>query len=98
MRNHNEASVKKCRTTQPYYRKSIWRPTGTRGNRRSDNDAKACYNCVIPLVLALAQIQAGPPVRTAQFFLWALHQLKYHMVTRYGPTKKGITSTKEAPV
>jgi hypothetical protein len=34
----------------------------------TDCDAKACYNRVIPLVLALAQIQAGLPVKTAQVF------------------------------
>ena len=35
------------------------------------------------------------PVRTAQLFLLALLQLKYHMVTGYGPTEKGTTSTKD---
>eukprot|EP00957_Ditylum_brightwellii_P109703 8367532-Ditylum_brightwellii.AAC.1 len=64
----------------------------------TDCDAKACYDCVIPLVLALAQIQAGLPVKTAQFFLRALKQLKYHMVTGYGPTDKGITPTNETPI
>eukprot|EP00957_Ditylum_brightwellii_P141722 10797800-Ditylum_brightwellii.AAC.1 len=63
-----------------------------------DCDAKACYDQVIPLVLALAQIQAGLPVRTAHFFLHALQQLKYHMVTGYGPTEKGTTSTKDEPI
>eukprot|EP00957_Ditylum_brightwellii_P125715 9583060-Ditylum_brightwellii.AAC.1 len=54
----------------------------------TDCDAKSCYDRVIPIVLALSQIQAGLPVKTAQFFLGALNQLKYHMVTGYGPTKK----------
>eukprot|EP00957_Ditylum_brightwellii_P060576 4599409-Ditylum_brightwellii.AAC.1 len=31
----------------------------------------------------------------AQFFLRALKQLKYHMVTGYGPTENGITLTME---
>eukprot|EP00957_Ditylum_brightwellii_P049570 3759685-Ditylum_brightwellii.AAC.1 len=61
-------------------------------------DAKACYDHVIPLVLALAQIQAELPVKTAQFFLCALQQLKYHMVTGYGSTENGITLTKEEPI
>eukprot|EP00957_Ditylum_brightwellii_P049569 3759684-Ditylum_brightwellii.AAC.1 len=69
-------------------------------NMEEDRDcnAKACYGCVIPLVLALAQIQAGLPVKMAQFFLCALQQLKYHMVTGYCPTEYGITSTKDGPV
>ena len=32
----------------------------------TDCDAKACYDRVIPLILAIAQIQAGLPVKTAQ--------------------------------
>eukprot|EP00957_Ditylum_brightwellii_P018899 1421231-Ditylum_brightwellii.AAC.1 len=63
-----------------------------------DCDAKACYNRVIPTVAALVQVQVGLPLMAAQFFLQALKQFKYHMVTSYSVSDTGVTHTETHPI
>ena len=64
----------------------------------TDCDAKACYDRIVPLALSLAQIQAGLPLEAAQFFLRTLQTLEYHLVTSYGATEDGISSTPRHPI
>eukprot|EP00957_Ditylum_brightwellii_P099918 7614235-Ditylum_brightwellii.AAC.1 len=59
----------------------------------TDCDAKACYNRVIPEIAALAQYQAGLLDQEVTFFLRALKQMKYHMVTSYGVDEVPVEST-----
>eukprot|EP00957_Ditylum_brightwellii_P184525 14054697-Ditylum_brightwellii.AAC.1 len=54
-------------------------------------DAKACYNRVVLVVSVLSQIQAGLPLHAAQFFLWEVKQLEYHMITSYRVSENGVT-------
>eukprot|EP00957_Ditylum_brightwellii_P174413 13280144-Ditylum_brightwellii.AAC.1 len=64
----------------------------------TDCDAKACYDQGIPTAAVLAQIQASLPIHTAQFFLCALTQLEYHMVTSYGVLDTGVTHSPLQPI
>eukprot|EP00957_Ditylum_brightwellii_P075442 5733681-Ditylum_brightwellii.AAC.1 len=64
----------------------------------TDCDVKSCYNRVIPEIAALAQYQAGLPDQAATFFLQALKQMKYHMVTSYGVDEVPVKSTKVKPI
>jgi hypothetical protein len=61
----------------------------------TDCDARACYDQIIPEFTALAQYQAGLPEKATQFFLNALKQMEYYMVTGYGPAKTGISSSEQ---
>eukprot|EP00957_Ditylum_brightwellii_P022478 1696050-Ditylum_brightwellii.AAC.1 len=61
----------------------------------TDCNAKACYDCVIPEIAALTQYQAGLPDPAATFFLRALKQMKYHMVTSYGVDAIPVENTTE---
>eukprot|EP00957_Ditylum_brightwellii_P059220 4494946-Ditylum_brightwellii.AAC.1 len=63
-----------------------------------DCDAKACYDRVIPIVSSLAQIQAGIPINAARFFLRALTQLEYHMVTSYRVSDTGVYHMEKQPI
>eukprot|EP00957_Ditylum_brightwellii_P211846 15366664-Ditylum_brightwellii.AAC.3 len=64
----------------------------------ADSDARACYYWVISEITTLAQYQAGLPKHTAVFSLYALKQMKYHMVISYGIDSKSFQTTKESPI
>eukprot|EP00957_Ditylum_brightwellii_P165144 12573716-Ditylum_brightwellii.AAC.1 len=64
----------------------------------TDCDARACYDHIIPEFTALAQYQAGLPENAFQFFLNALKQMEYYMVTGYGPAQTGLSSSEQAPI
>eukprot|EP00957_Ditylum_brightwellii_P105253 8023135-Ditylum_brightwellii.AAC.1 len=61
-------------------------------------DAKACHDHVIPEIAALAQDQAGLPDQATNFFLQALKQMKYHMVTNNGVDATSVENTEEGPI
>eukprot|EP00957_Ditylum_brightwellii_P051391 3897215-Ditylum_brightwellii.AAC.1 len=61
-------------------------------------DACACYDRVVPEIAALAQCQAGLPMHAAKFFLKALKQMEYHMVTDYGVSKLMAKKTEDNPI
>eukprot|EP00957_Ditylum_brightwellii_P163689 12462642-Ditylum_brightwellii.AAC.1 len=54
--------------------------------------------CLILEVAALAQYQAGLPEPAANFFLQALKQIKYHMMTSYGDEEVPVENTTENPI
>eukprot|EP00957_Ditylum_brightwellii_P186387 14191510-Ditylum_brightwellii.AAC.1 len=49
-----------------------------------DNDAKACYDQIIPLILLLAYIKAGLPYATAVFFANILYNMHYQLTAAFG--------------
>eukprot|EP00957_Ditylum_brightwellii_P027547 2082387-Ditylum_brightwellii.AAC.1 len=53
----------------------------------ADCDAKACYNFVVTIIIALAKYKAGLPTSACILIAKALKQMTYSMVTAYGPSK-----------
>ena len=49
-----------------------------------DNDATACYNCIIPSVAMLKCQQAGTPRPAINMVLRFLQHAQYHVCTAYG--------------
>ena len=49
-----------------------------------DNDATACYNCIIPSMAMLKCRHAGTPQSATNVVLKFLHHAKYHVCTAYG--------------
>eukprot|EP00957_Ditylum_brightwellii_P125833 9592197-Ditylum_brightwellii.AAC.1 len=45
----------------------------------TDNNAKACYDWIIPLILLLAYVKAGLPYATGVFFVHILYNMQYHL-------------------
>eukprot|EP00957_Ditylum_brightwellii_P036319 2750678-Ditylum_brightwellii.AAC.1 len=64
----------------------------------TDCNDKACYDHVIPEIAALAQYQAGLLDPAANFFLQALKEMKYHMVTSCGGDEVLVENTTENPL
>eukprot|EP00957_Ditylum_brightwellii_P051603 3913961-Ditylum_brightwellii.AAC.1 len=64
----------------------------------TDCDACTSYDKVVPEIAALAQYQAGLPMHAAKFFLKALKQMEYHMVTGYGVSKLIAKNTEDNPI
>eukprot|EP00957_Ditylum_brightwellii_P182734 13918555-Ditylum_brightwellii.AAC.1 len=50
----------------------------------TDNDAKACYDCIIPIILLLAYIKAGLSYNAGVFFSHILYNMQYHLTTAFG--------------
>eukprot|EP00957_Ditylum_brightwellii_P127779 9745022-Ditylum_brightwellii.AAC.1 len=51
--------------------------------RYTDNNAKAYYDCIIPLILLLAYVKAGLPYTAAVFFSILLYNMKYYITTAF---------------
>ena len=52
-----------------------------------DNDAKACYDRVIPYLTIYMLRRLGMPTFLGQFMCNVLHQMKYTIKTNFGPAK-----------
>eukprot|EP00957_Ditylum_brightwellii_P110856 8455541-Ditylum_brightwellii.AAC.1 len=52
----------------------------------TDCDAKACYNCIVPLVLLLAYFKAGLPYKCCVFLITMIYILKHVITTAFGET------------
>lgn len=64
----------------------------------TDCDAKACYDRILPHVMALANIKAGLPKKPATLFMNVLHNMKYHITTGLGISKLANTNSKKTPI
>eukprot|EP00957_Ditylum_brightwellii_P188984 14386738-Ditylum_brightwellii.AAC.2 len=64
----------------------------------TDCDAKACYDCIITIITALAEYKAGLPANACIFLTKALKQMQYSMVTAYGPSTIMNRHTKDNPL
>jgi hypothetical protein len=53
-----------------------------------DCDAKACYDRILPALIALLYYKAGLVLNLCILFARALKQMNYHMVTAYGVSKE----------
>eukprot|EP00957_Ditylum_brightwellii_P208734 15358719-Ditylum_brightwellii.AAC.1 len=49
-----------------------------------DNNAKACYGCIIPIILLLTYVKVDLLYATAVFFSHILYNMKYHLTTIFG--------------
>eukprot|EP00957_Ditylum_brightwellii_P166476 12671918-Ditylum_brightwellii.AAC.1 len=52
----------------------------------ADCNAKACYDRIITIIMALAEYKAGLPANACILLAKALKQMEYSMVTAYGPS------------
>ena len=52
----------------------------------TDCDAKACYDCIITIIMALVEYKAGLPANACILLAKALKQVEYSMITAYGPS------------
>ena len=64
----------------------------------TDCDAKACYDRILPHVMALANIKAGLPKKTATLFMNTLHKMKYHISTGLGISKIANINDDDCPI
>eukprot|EP00957_Ditylum_brightwellii_P053145 4029643-Ditylum_brightwellii.AAC.1 len=54
------------------------------GGNGSGCNAKACYDCIFPIVLLLAYVKQGLPYVTTAYLMSLLYCLQYTMSTAYG--------------
>ena len=59
----------------------------------TDCDAKACYDRVLPHVLYLCYSKMGLPSQDCVWLARILTQMKYHMLTKHGPSEKNHSRT-----
>eukprot|EP00957_Ditylum_brightwellii_P055732 4223048-Ditylum_brightwellii.AAC.1 len=52
----------------------------------TDCDAKACYDCIITIITALAEYKTGLPANACILLAKALKQMEYSIVTAYDPS------------
>eukprot|EP00957_Ditylum_brightwellii_P211481 15366217-Ditylum_brightwellii.AAC.1 len=50
----------------------------------TNNNAKACYDRIVPTFFLLAYVKVGLPYTTAVFFSHILCNMKYHLTTVFG--------------
>eukprot|EP00957_Ditylum_brightwellii_P116424 8880754-Ditylum_brightwellii.AAC.1 len=48
-------------------------------------DAKACYDRIVEILTSLAEYKAGLPAEASILLAKALKQMRYTMITAYGP-------------
>eukprot|EP00957_Ditylum_brightwellii_P148147 11279459-Ditylum_brightwellii.AAC.1 len=64
----------------------------------TDCDARACYDRIIAIITGLAQYKAGMPLLICPFFIKALKQMQYHMLTAYGTFSETNCHSPSSPV
>eukprot|EP00957_Ditylum_brightwellii_P061953 4701763-Ditylum_brightwellii.AAC.1 len=61
-------------------------------------NARACYDRIIAIITGLAQYKAGMPLKVCQFFIKALKQMQYQMMTAYGTLSATNRHSPSSPV
>eukprot|EP00957_Ditylum_brightwellii_P166714 12691078-Ditylum_brightwellii.AAC.1 len=61
-------------------------------------NARACYDCVIVIMSALAKQAAGLSPKMIQFFAATLNRLEYNMLTAYMPSQQTNFNSEKHPV
>ena len=64
----------------------------------TDCDAKACYDRILPHLMALVNMKAGMPKKVAILFMNILQEMKYHISTGFGISKEANTNSNENPI
>eukprot|EP00957_Ditylum_brightwellii_P136928 10442580-Ditylum_brightwellii.AAC.1 len=64
----------------------------------TDCDAKACYDKVITIIIALAESKARLSTSACRFLAKALKQMNYSMVTVYEPSEISNQHAENSPV
>eukprot|EP00957_Ditylum_brightwellii_P198518 15129793-Ditylum_brightwellii.AAC.1 len=54
----------------------------------TDYNAKACYDRVVAIITGLVQHKSGLPLHACQFFIRALNQMRYYVITAYGQSQQ----------
>jgi hypothetical protein len=62
-----------------------------------DCDAKACYNRILAVLVALVYFKAGLALSVCTLFAQALKQMKFYMVTAFGVSEKYNQHSEETP-
>eukprot|EP00957_Ditylum_brightwellii_P192176 14629170-Ditylum_brightwellii.AAC.1 len=65
---------------------------------RTDCNAEACYDCVLPDVVSIVETNEGAPERVSRLMARTLKQMKYHVTTTKGISEEYNSHSQEEPM